>query len=542
MDIQQKMKIYHFLDKHPKLKKCLVTPYRKLAQKYTTAEEPEYNQWIIQNEPTRKDLKKQKKYAFEKKYKISVVVPLFETQEYFLAELIRCLKQQTYSNWELCLADGSPQKLEFVQKYLKDERIQYKWIGENKGISGNTNEAIQMATGDFIGLLDHDDLLAPFALFEVMKAIEENPEAQFLYSDEDRIEGEFHKRKNMFFKPDFSKYTLRSANYICHFSVFKRELMNKLGGLQCEYDGSQDFDLVLRASEKTDKICHIPKVLYHWRDHAGSTAENSDAKPYAYEVAKKVIKDHFERCNIPVQIKDGISSGSYEIQYLVKGNPKVAILVETEGISDKAKFEEHLKNNFNDKNTEIVMLNENVFEQCQKLDADYFMIVDQNFVDVQNKDWIQDLVGIAQNDDVGIVGSKLYNKQGTVEHCGIVLGMNGAGDFLYKGVPKDMPTYMQRLKIIHNVSAVYYKYAMIDKKAFAQIPEIDFRKNELWTSIDLCLKLQKMQKQVVMNPLVEICVNEIPQNNTIEPAIEIPEDPYFSPNLSKKTTYLSINL
>ena len=135
MQIQQKMKIYHFLDKHPKLKKCLVTPYRKSAQKYTTAQEPEYNQWIIQNEPTFRELKKQKKYLFEDSYKISVVVPLFETQEYFLAELIRCLKQQTYSNWELCLADGSPQKLEFVQKYLKDERIQYKWIGENKGIS-----------------------------------------------------------------------------------------------------------------------------------------------------------------------------------------------------------------------------------------------------------------------------------------------------------------------------------------------------------------------------------------------------------------------
>ncbi len=317
MDIQKKMKIYHFLDKHPKLKKCLVKPYRKLAKKYTTPEEPEYNQWIIQNEPKARELKDQKKQVFEKAYKISVVVPLFETKEYFLAELIDCLKQQTYSNWELCLADGSPKKLDFIERYLKDDRIKYQWIGENRGISGNTNEAIKMATGSYIGFLDHDDLLAPFALFEVMKTIEENPDAEFLYSDEDRIEGEFHKRKNMFFKPDFSKYTLLSANYICHFCVFKKELMDKLCGLKSEYDGSQDFDLVLRASEKTDKIYHIPKVLYHWRDHASSTAENSDAKPYAYEIAKKVIKDHLERCHIHAQIKDGESPGSYEIKYLV---------------------------------------------------------------------------------------------------------------------------------------------------------------------------------------------------------------------------------
>lgn len=474
MEINKKMKLYNFLDKHPTLKKSIVKPYRKIMRKYTTNEEVDYNKWIIKNEPNARELAKQRNCKFKNNPKISIAVPLYETKEYFLKEIVECLKRQTYTNWELCLADGSPKPLDFMQKYLKDKRIKYCAIGENKGISGNTNEAIKLATGDYIGLLDHDDVIAPFALFEVVKAINEHPEIEFFYSDEDRIESEFHRRKNMFFKPDFSKYTLRSANYICHFSVFQKELLESLGGLKSEYDGSQDFDIVLRVSERTDKIYHIPKILYHWRDHEASTAENSDSKPYAYEIAKKVIKDHFKRSGINVEIRDGISAGSYEIKYLVKGNPKVAILVDDTEISDKAEFKQKLKSSFNYENAEILMLTihpkENVPKQynkfIQKLNADYFMIIDKNFIAIENKEWIQDLVGIAQNEDVGMVGTKLYNPEKNVEHCGIILGMNGAGDLLYKGIPKDMPTYMQRLKIIHNVTAVYHKYAMIDKKVF----------------------------------------------------------------------------
>ncbi len=228
MKLEQKMKIYHFLDKHPSLKTNFVKPYRKMMKKYTTNEETDYNQWIIQNEPNARELAKQKKHKFAYQPKISIVVPLYNTKEYFFKEIIECLKKQTYSNWELCLADGSPEPIAYREKYLKDTRIKYSIIGQNKGISGNTNEAIKLATGDYIGLLDHDDLLPPFSLFEVVKAINENPEAEFFYSDEDRIEGEFHKRFGVFFKPDFSPYTLRSANYICHFSVFKKELMTKL--------------------------------------------------------------------------------------------------------------------------------------------------------------------------------------------------------------------------------------------------------------------------------------------------------------------------
>lgn len=568
--MNQKMKIYNFLDKHPKLKTNLVKPYRKMMKKYTTNEEVDYNQWIIQNEPNAKELRNQKKHKFAYQPKISIVVPLYNTKEYFLQEIVECLKKQTYSNWELCLADGSPKPLEFIQRYLKDARIKYSVIGENKGISGNTNEAMKMATGDYIGLLDHDDLLPVFSLYEVVKAINENPDAQFLYSDEDRMEGEFHKRYGVFFKPDFSKYTLRSANYICHFSVFKKELMDKLGGERSEYDGSQDFDIAIRASELTDQIYHIPKVLYHWRVHQESTAGNTDSKPYAYEVAKNVIKDHLKRSQIEVKVTDGLTLGSYDLKYLVNGSPKVSLIVDAREVEKTNQFVKKIKDSLCYKNIEMIVIandckmlgtklmkpEENIIKQYNEiiahLDSDYFMILDDQFVEVKNEEWVQDLVGIAQNEDVGMVGTKLYNHENLVEHCGIILGMNGAGDLLYKGAPKDIGTYMQRLKIIHNVSAVYYRYAMIDTKVFQACGQLNEIYRGLLTSLDLGLKMLKNKKQVVINPQVEMEVKSLREayKNQEQEICFRSEwkqelnagDKYYSPNLSKTNTGLSINI
>ena len=244
-----------------------------------TLEQIKYEKWIKLNEPTKKELKSQRNTKFNINPKISIIVPLYNTPEKFLDELVKSLENQTYSNWELCMADGSPKPILYINKYMKDSRIKYSIIGENKGISGNTNEALKLATGDYIGLLDHDDLLPTFSLYEVVKTINENPHVEFIYTDEDRIESKTKQRYGVFFKPDFSPYTLNSANYICHFSIFKKELMYKLGGFKSQYDGSQDFDIVARASEETKNIVHIPKVLYHWRVHQNSTAGNSDSKP-----------------------------------------------------------------------------------------------------------------------------------------------------------------------------------------------------------------------------------------------------------------------
>lgn len=547
--------------------------YTNFFAKYSE-EERIYKKWIDENEPSKKELEEQRNTKFKIQPKISIVVPVYNTPQKFFEELVKSLQKQTYSNWELCLADGSPEPIVYMQEYpKKDNRIKYKIIGENKGISGNTNEALTLATGDFIGLLDHDDLLPVFSLYEVVKAINENPNVEFLYSDEDKLETAKGPRYGVFFKPDFSPYTLNSANYICHFSIFKKELMDKLEGFRSEYDGSQDFDIVARASELTQNIVHIPKVLYHWRAHKNSTAQNSDSKPYAFEVGKKVIKDHIKRSlNTDVEVTDGLTPGSYEIKYTVKDNPKVSIIVDGRNCyeNDIEKIIRKIDNITNYENYEIIAISNQYLENVKKViaptndvfkdyneaviqaEGKYFIIVDDNLNKIDKSTYIEDLVGICQDKNVGIVGTKLYNKDGQVEHSGIILGMNGAGDFLYKGAPKDIGTYMQRLLIIHNVSCVYVKYAMIDKDTFMQIGEFTDEFRGLAQSIDTCLKILASGKQVVINPIISFEVKNIWQTEKI-PSEETKiqkkwqnmyekGDIYFSPNLSKTNTGLSLNV
>lgn len=541
---------------------------KKICQKCFKAhneEEYRYQKWIMQNEPNKKELQKQRNHEFKINPKISILVPLYNTPEKFFDELVKSLQNQTYSNWQLCLADGSPQPIKFMDKYLSDERISYSIIGENKGISGNTNEALKLATGDYIALLDHDDLLPIFSLYEIVKAINENPDVEFIYTDEDKLEDTKSPRYGVFFKPDFSPYTLNSANYICHFSIFKKELMDKLGGFKSEYDGSQDFDIVARATELTDKVVHIPKVLYHWRVHQNSTAGNSDSKPYAFEVGKKVIKDHVKRSSgRNVEVTDGLTPGSYELKYEVKNNPKVSIIVDSSNLEkeDTEKLLEKVKVTTYT-NYETIVINKedvkenNIFEAYQnavkKAEGEYFIIVDEDLLQIDRETYIEELVGICQDETVGMVGTKLYNEENLVEHCGIILGMNGCGDFLYKGAPKDIGTYMQRLTIIHNVSCVFVKYAMIDKKIFDEVNGFNTNYNNILESIELCIKMLNKGKQIVLNPIVSIKVkglknaekpNEEKQKEFIEKWKENydKKDQFFSSNLSYKDTGLSFNV
>lgn len=349
--------------------------------------------------------------------------------------------------------------------------------------------------------------------------------------------------------------------------------MDKLEGFRSEYDGSQDFDIVARASELTNNIVHIPKVLYHWRAHRNSTAQNSDSKPYAFEIGKKVIKDHIKRSlDTDVEVTDGLTPGSYEIKYLPKDNPRVSIIIDGRNCfeNDVEKIIKKIENSTTYNNYEIIVISGRKVENIEKViipsnnvfkdyneaviqaDGKYFIIVDENLISIDKISFIEDLVGICQDKNVGIVGTKLYNKENLVEHSGIILGMNGAGDFLYKGAPKDIGTYMQRLLIIHNVSCVYAKYAMIDKNIFMQIGEFTDEFSGLLVSIDTCLKMLASGKQVVINPIISICVKRLDEDRKIKSEEKKimkkwkefydKGDIYFSPNLSKTNTGLSINI
>lgn len=501
----------------------------------------DYQQWIKNNEPTKEDLEKQRNTKFRINPKISILVPMYNTPYNFFEELVECLINQTYSNWELCLADGSPQKDTSLEKiYKKDNRIKYKFLGKNNGIAGNTNECIKMATGDFIALFDHDDLLPIFSLYEVVKCINENPEVEFIYSDEDKITTLNKPRFNPHFKPDFSLDFLRANNYICHFSVFKRELMDKLEGERSKYDGAQDFDIILRMTENVKdfkNIIHIPKVLYHWRVHPNSTAQaDTQAKPYAFEAGIPAIQDHLERIGLKGTVEHGASLGTYRIKYEFDGNPKVSIIIPNK--DEKETLEKCIdaileKTTYS--NYEIIIVENNsetneIFEYYKELEKNKkikvitykgkgfnysalinlgvehssgeFILQLNNDVEIESNDWLEDMLGFCSRDDVGAVGIKLFYPDNTIQHAGIVFGVDRVATHLFRGLPRHLPGYFARESSIQDFSAVTGACLMTKKSIYEQVGGMDESMPVAFNDLDLCLKIREKEKLIVYDPFV----------------------------------------
>ena len=506
-----------------------------------TAAEPEnlYQIWIEKNEPTKEELQEQKNTKFKINPKISIIIPMYNTPVNFFEELVDNLIGQTYSNWELCLADGSPEENKELEKiYKKDERIKYKFIGENKGIAGNTNEALSLVTGDFVALLDHDDLLPLFSLYEIVKCINENPDAEFIYTDEDKFEKLGGKRYDPYFKSDFAPDTLRANNFICHFSVFKKELMDKLGGFRSEYDGAQDYDILLRMSEETNKIVHIPKILYHWRVHALSTAKaGGTAKPYAYEAGIKAIQDHINRLGLKVTVEQGNTLGTYKINYEVIGNPKVSIIIPNKDYINTLKVcLNSLKKLTTYENYEIIVVENNseeseTFEYYKKIDGkdkikvvyfpekefNYSKIINfgvknstgdyiiqlNNDTELMTPNWIQEMLGFAQREDVGAVGVELFYPDNTIQHAGIIIGIGGVAGHVFKNLPKGIHGYFSKDAMIQNLSAVTAACIMTPKSIYDDVDYMDEKFKVAFNDVDFCLKIREKGKLIVYNPFVQ---------------------------------------
>lgn len=282
--------------------------------------------------PADDQYREEQQATFSRSVKFSILVPLYNTPEAYLTVMIDSVARQTYGNWELCLADGSDAEHAYVGKICKrlarrENRIKYRKLDENRGISENTNACLEMATGDYIGLFDHDDLLHPSALYEYMQAIC-GQDADLLYSDENTFHETPADAYWPHYKPDYSPDTLRSYNYICHFTVFSRELLEKAGGgFRKEYDGSQDYDIILRLTEKAKHIVHIPKILYYWRSHKDSTASDIAAKPYTMDAARAAITAHLERIGLKGSVENARIPSTYKVQYEIKGNPLISIII-----------------------------------------------------------------------------------------------------------------------------------------------------------------------------------------------------------------------
>ena len=263
-------------------------------------EEVPYGPWYEQYKPTEKELEQQRRVKFKNPLTFSIVVPAYRTPELFLRQMIDSVRNQTYGNWELCIANASPEDENMagvLKEYQEmDDRILVKDLAENAGIAQNTNEALSMATGDFVALLDHDDLLAPNALYEAAKAVDENPEIDVIYTDEDKVNTELTEHFQPHLKPDFNLDLLRSNNYICHFFLARRSIVEKTGGFRQEFNGAQDYDFIFRCIDDAKEVYHIPEILYHWRTHQASTADNPASKMYAFEAGKKAIEAHLAKC------------------------------------------------------------------------------------------------------------------------------------------------------------------------------------------------------------------------------------------------------
>ena len=483
--------------------------------------------------------KKEAATVFDRNIKFSIVVPLYNTPIKFLKQMINSVINQTYSNWQLCLADGSDAEHTYVGEYIKsinDVRINYKKLDENKGIADNTNECILMADGDFIALFDHDDLLHPSALFEMMKAVCEQG-ADFIYTDEVTFVGRPNNITIHNFKPDFSPDTLRSYNYICHFTAFKKQLLDIVGGFNREYDGSQDYDLILRLTEKAQNIVHIPKALYFWRSHKASVASDVSAKPYVVDSAKRALSAHIERIGLCGRVEDAVVPTTYKMQYDIIGNPLVSIIIPNKDHTDdleKCLNSVYTKSTY--KNFEIIVVENNstdkkTFEYYKEVEAKYnnlkvitwesgfnysainnfaakksqgeYVLLLNNDIEVITPDWIEQMLMFAQRKDVGAVGAKLYYDDDTIQHAGVIVGLGGVAGHSHKGFARENPGYMARASIVQNLSACTAACLMIRKDIYNEVGGLDEGYAVAFNDIDFCMKIRAAGYLIVFTPFAE---------------------------------------
>ena len=521
--------------KHYGLKEFMV----RLGERLEPEEVP-YGPWYEKHKRTEEELEKQRKRKFQENIKISIAVPIFHTGERFLREMIESVQNQTYSNWELCLANASPEdeKLNaIVQEYVsKDDRIKVKALKENAGIAANTNEALAMASGDYIGLLDHDDLLAPDALFEVALAIEkEKPE--MIYTDEDKVSGENLEHTQPHMKPDFNLDLLRANNYICHFLVVKRTLVEKIGAFREGFNGAQDHDFVFRCSEEANKIKHIPRVLYHWRTHQASTADNPASKLYAYESGIRAVEESLKRqgqSGIVTHTKD---YGFYKVTYPVQGEPLVSIIIPNK--DNKATLKQcidSIKEKSSYKNFEILIVENNsekeeTFAYYKEVEKDEkirvlkwkgefnfsamnnfavkeakgeYLLFLNNDIEVKSPDWIEGMLGNAQRREVGIVGCRLYYPDNTVQHAGVIIGIGGIAGHAFLNMPKDRSGYMHRAATQLDYSAVTAACMMMPKSVFEEVGGFEEKLTVAFNDVDLCLRVREKGYLVVYDAYVEM--------------------------------------
>ncbi|MCL2839399.1 MAG: glycosyltransferase [Defluviitaleaceae bacterium] len=486
----------------------------------------------------------QRNTAFLKTIKISIITPLYNTPEKFLREMINSVQNQTYTHWELCLADGSDKNHKYVEKICKsyakhDRRILYKKLERNAGISENTNRAIEISTGEYIAMLDHDDILHPSALYEVMHVICEK-NADLIYTDESIFTHD-PRSGSPYFKQDFAPDTLRSQNYMTHFCCYSRSLLDEVGNYNSHFDGSQDYDMILRLTESAKNIIHIPKLMYYWRAHEASVAGNISAKNYAISAAKSAITEHLRRIGLSADVQDSEIEGMYKLKYDIDGEPLISIIIPNKDhVETLKKCIDSIFVKSTYKNFEIIIVENNststeIFDYYKTLNGNNqikvvtfeggfnypainnfgvnqssgeYVILLNNDVEVITPDWLQEMLMFAQRTDVGVVGAKLYYPDNTIQHAGVIVGIAGFAGHSHKHFPRSHFGHMGRLKIAQNLSAVTGACMMLRRSVYDDVGGLDRDFAVALNDVDFCMRIRKAGYLIIFTPFAELYHHE----------------------------------
>ncbi|RGI50959.1 glycosyltransferase family 2 protein [Roseburia sp. OM03-7AC] len=534
------------------------------------------------------ELARQRQEVFENGPCFSIAVPLYQTKEKYLREMIESVQAQTYTNWELCLADGSGREHSLqpvVGEYIaKDKRIKYCLLDSNEGIAGNTNEALKMADGDFVVLTDHDDLLSPEALYQCAKAVQKEPQTDVIYSDEDKVDMSGKKFFEPHFKSDYNIDLLCTMNYICHLFVVRKDVMERAGLFESCYDGAQDHDFILRCTEKAEHIVHIPKVLYHWRCHAQSTSENPESKLYAFENGCKAVKAHYDRIGIPAEVEQGPFYGMYRTHYLWKEQPLVSILIPNKDhAADLKKCMDSIEEKSTYRNFEFIIVENNSTEEetfsyykeiekrdnvrvlyykedfnysrinnfgAKEANGEYVLLLN-NDTEMIEPDSIKEMLDVCMRLDVGIVGAKLLYEDNTIQHAGVIIGFGGVAGHAFIGQDRDDNGYFSRIISVQDLSAVTAACLMVRRSVFDEVEGLNEEFKVAFNDIDFCLKVRKAGYLVVYNPYAQFYHYESKSRGQEDSADKVARfqqeiglfgerwgellehgDPYYNPNLT----------
>ncbi|MBZ5623061.1 MAG: glycosyltransferase [Acidobacteriia bacterium] len=547
----------------------------------------EYARWIAEFETRNESLMQLKLRTLAAKPLISILLPVYRTPVDTLRRTIESVVRQSYSNWQLSIAAADGSESRALERLLSeytgtDERIQVKYLPANGDISHASNAALAMAAGEFVALLDHDDELAQDALYYAVEAINLRPDVDLLYSDEDKIDSD-GERYHPFFKPDWSADLLLSENYVCHFLVARRSLVNQVGGFRSDFDGSQDYDLVLRLTGNSSRIMHIPRVLYHWRSVPASTASSSSEKPYAVDAAQRAIQEEMDRrSGCAAKVVPGCVPGRWRVRYALDEQPQVSIIIPSGGkVEVLRKNLDSLFARTEYSNWEVVVIDNSRQMEIQKLlqkwpdprrplryidwrnkPFNYSVINNEAAHHCQsplllflNDDttviapgWLDAMVELAARPEIGAVGAKLLYPDGRIQHAGVVMGLFDNCGHAFKGLAGDQQHYFDLPDVIRNVSAVTGACLMVRAAVFQEVGGFDEQTFAVaFNDIDLCLKIGRNGYRVLYTPHALLYHHEafsktpedlIPHPKEVQ-AMQakwkdvIAADPFYNPNLTR---------